>query len=143
MDVLQSLHDSLLGELNPEIWSSDSARSLLFLIFGFGVSVFLIKKLKNAVCWWLGLIAFMEIMHFIALQTAVGTQFPILQEIFKYDVLSMIAQLFVGTKVCDVLLYIRAFLEATIGTAVTLIWQGVCWLFDYIKTYTPFLRGLE
>ena len=56
MEILKDIHDSLLGDLNPNILSSDSARSLLFLIFGFGVAVFLMRTLKRAVCWWIGLI---------------------------------------------------------------------------------------
>lgn len=143
MEILKDIHDSLLGDLNPNILSSDSARSLLFLIFGFGVAVFLMRTLKRAVCWWIGLILFMEIMHFAALQTVLGVKFPILVSIFRYDVLSMLAQLCVGTKLCDILLYIRAFLEATIGTAIMYIYYFMMWFIDYLKEYTPFFRWFK
>lgn len=140
MDALQSLHDALLSELNPEIWSTDTAKSILFLIFGFGMTVFVFKTLKKAICWWIGLIFFMEIMHFVAFQTVFGMQFPLLQEVFKYDVLSMLAQVCVGTKLCSILLYARAFLEATIGAAVTAIYNFGVGLIEYMKAYTPFFN---
>lgn len=138
MDVVIDLHDKLLKNLNPEILSDDSLRAVLFLILGFGVSVFLIRACKKVVCWWVGLIVFIEIMHFIAFRTPLGADYSILQTLFKYDVLSMLAQCFVGTPICHVLLYIRAFLEGAITIAVICIYQFFVWLIDYLKNYTPF-----
>lgn len=139
MEILKDVHDTLFQNLNPNILSMDSVRSIIFLLLGFGISVFCIRTLKNAVQWWIGLILFIEIMHVIAFQTPVGEYAPIIQVIFKYDTLSMIAQLCVGTKVCDGILYVRAFLEAVIGTAVTCIWNWFWLLIDYLKHFTPFM----
>lgn len=140
MGYLQEIQDVLLKNINPDIFSTDYAKSVLFFLFGIGIAVFVFRTLKKAICWWLGLIFFMEIMHFIAFQTIFGTQYPILQELFKYDVLSMLAQIFVGTKLCEWILYARAFLEATVGTAVMMLYHFLLWLIDYIKVYTPFLK---
>ena len=59
--------------------------------------------------------------------------FPICQTLFKYDVFSMFAQLCVGTKLCDIILYIRALLEGTIGSAVMIIWNFVVYFWDFMK----------
>lgn len=82
------------------------------------------------------MIVFVEIMYFISFGTAVGDMLPFLKTIFKYDVFQMIAQLCVGTKVCDVILYIRAFLQSVITVCVTAICGGVKWLWDWIMHYT-------
>lgn len=136
IEVFQNLHDTFLQELNPEIFSTDSFRSLAFLILGFGVMFFCMRTFKRAIQWWIGLILFVEMMYFIAFGTQVGVNFPFLQNIFKYDVFQMMAQLCVGTKVCDVILYIRAFLQGTITVCVTVIWNFVKWLWYWITTQT-------
>lgn len=136
IEVLRDLHDTLLQELNPEILSNDSVRSILFLLLGFGVMVFCIRTLKRAVQWWLGLILFIEVMYFIAFGTSVGNVLPFLKTVFKYDVFQMLAQLCVGTKVCDVVLYIRAFLQSVIVICVTVIWQFLCGLWNWVCTKT-------
>ena len=97
-EMLTELHDAALSQLNPSVLSSDSFRAMIYLLFGIGISVFFIKKLRGIVSWWIGLTLFVEIMHFITYQTPLGTMFPICQTLFKYDVFSMFAQLCVGAR---------------------------------------------
>lgn len=139
MELLQETYQKLFESLNPNILSLDSVRSVIFLLLLFGGTVWMIKISKRAVSWWIGLILFLEIMHFIAIGTPIGEHVQLLKALFKQDVLSMLAQLCVGTKACTVLLYIRAFLESVITMAVTCIWHAFWLLIRYLKTYTPFL----
>lgn len=132
-EMLTELHDAALSQLNPSVLSSDSFRAMIYLLLGIGISVFFIKKLRGIVSWWIGLTLFVEIMHFITYQTPLGTMFPICQTLFKYDVFSMFAQLCVGTKLCDIILYIRALLEGTIGSAVMIIWNFVVYFWNFMK----------
>ena len=50
-EMLTELHDAALSQLNPSVLSSDSFRAMIYLLFGIGISVFFIKKLRGIVSW--------------------------------------------------------------------------------------------
>lgn len=76
-----------------------------------------------------------EILHVFAM-SRLGSQVPVLQSIFQYDVLQSLAQLCVGTPVCSVLLYVQVFINHTFGLAfdmVVLLWDLIKPVFEFVK----------
>ena len=68
-----------------------------------------------------------------AYNTGLGNEFPFLKTVFKYDVFTAVAQLFVGTKIADVLLW----LQAVINTLAIRVWSVVSYycgfVFDWLR----------
>jgi uncharacterized ion transporter superfamily protein YfcC len=63
----------------------------------------------NFAIWCLNAILLCQILYWLSF-TGLNDIIPI-GRIFKYDLITAIAQCFVGTKICNVLLYINAFLR--------------------------------
>jgi hypothetical protein len=108
-DVVTAIKEELSLLLNPSAFTTDSLEGWLVLLI---CLVIVYKVTKNAMdfvgwlvgllfiiqlCYWLGCTGFDEYIHFSAF--------------FKYDILQAVAQIFVGTKICDVLLYIDSFIR--------------------------------
>lgn len=112
----------LQGELNPEIFTWDSMQGVLVLLVLIGIGVCFAKKITRFFFYGFMYVIFMEIMHVFAL-SEIGSQFPVLQTIFRYNVLQSLAQLCVGTPVSDILLYIQVFINNTFGMAFTMVFE--------------------
>lgn len=69
----------------------------------------------------LGYILFWEICHLIVFQTGVGNAVPFLKFIFRYTVLSALAQLCVGTPIADGLLWA----QASVTTVCMRVYHGI------------------
>ena len=108
-DMIISMKNDLMGLINPSAFTSDSVEGviiiLLFLFLVYEVS----HKAIHFAGWLCGLIFMFQVGHWLSF-TGLNRMIP-LNTIFKYDVLTAIAQCFVGTKVCDGLLYANAFIR--------------------------------
>lgn len=130
---VDKVKESLEATLNSNVISTDSLYGIIILLVVIYIIVRLIRKTLSSPGWLIGFIFLVEIGHILAYSTDLGTWIPVLQSIFKYDVLTALAQLCVGTKVSDVLLSIQAWLTAVIGGSFRMA-------FAYIKDFFDFLN---
>lgn len=105
--------------------------------YGIGCAVvilfFLFRMFKHTTSSVAGLISFIflaEVGHIVAFQSDLGIQYPVLQQIFKYDILTALAQLCVGTKAADVLLWIQAYITSLVDVVISTV-KG---LLNYVPT---------
>lgn len=133
MDV-ESVKQMLEGTLNASAVSPDSLYGLLIVIVVAYLVVRGIRKVTSSVGSVIGFILFLEVAHILAFNTVVGQWAPIAQEIFKYDVFTAIAQLFVGTPVADFLLYTQAWLNTVMLTVVDRV-------LEFINAWNTYAAG--
>lgn len=120
-DVFKVLNESL----SDTIFSLNSVYGIAFIILSIILIIWIKRIIKKSLVWWVNYVLFLQIMHVLAFSTKLGTWLPITQVIFKYDVLTMLAQLCVGTKFSEFLVWLQAFLNTVIGgTFITIF----CWL---------------
>lgn len=113
------------NQLNPKILSPDSIQGLITLLLIIYIVSRFVNKLFDAFRWSLGLILLMQIGHIIS-EAGLKNMVPFMGQLFKYDVLQSIAQLCVGTKLCEWILYLHWFLSATYTKAfavVMMLWN--------------------
>ena len=129
---------TLLGELNKKILTWDSLQGIIIL----GLCAFLIFKLSNEIrkmiIWLIFFVLFMEIGHACA-NTVLGEHLPFLKQIFKFQFIQAIAQLFRGTVICDGLLYFQKFLNETIGQLCQVVWV---WVTEILPKLCKWLWGI-
>lgn len=132
---IQEVFDNLQGQLSDTWASTDSFYGILMLVFGLLIVIWCIRKAARTVSWLVGFFLFLQIMHVIAFKTDIGVMFPVLQGIFKFEPLVALAQLLRNTPVCGWLLWLQAFLDATVSGAFQTIWHWILIAFDWCKTY--------
>lgn len=104
-----SVKDDLGSLLNSSAFSTDSIEGWL-LIFLITFLVYNIsKKAMKFIKWTVSCIIIVQLCYWLSM-TGLNDIIP-LGDIFKYDLLTAIAQCFVNTKLCDILLYINAFFK--------------------------------
>lgn len=130
MDV-ESVKQALEGTLNSSILSTDSLYGILIIIVVAYLVVRGIRKVTSSIGSVIGFILFLEIAHILAFNTSLGDIVPIAKEIFKYDVFTALAQLFVGTPVADALLYIQAWLNTVMMTVVAWVMKLLPMFLEY------------
>ena len=123
--------------LNPKILTPDSIQGVIVLCMTLYVIFRLTKHIRDGLIWSLCLIILCQIGHVVFTMTVVGDAVPFLKELFKYDVLTSIAQLCVGTKLCDILLWMQAWINwlfTNIVGAFILAWNTVGkWCVEIIR----------
>lgn len=98
--------------INPDMFSTSSIEGWIcillvgFIIWNIG------KKALKFVKWSIGAILLFQILHYLSM-TPVNNYIP-LDQWFRFDVLTSIAQCFAGTKVCDILLTVNSWIRAII-----------------------------
>lgn len=117
MDI-QSAKQALESTLNSTAFSTDSLYGILIIVVIAYLIIGGIRRVTNSIGSVIGFMLFLEIAHVCAFSTSLGTMFPSLQELFKYDVFTALAQLCVGTPIADFLLYLGAFLNEVMQTVV-------------------------
>lgn len=125
---------ALENELNPSVFTWDSLRGVIVLLLIIGLGVCVAKRLTRFVWYGIVLMILIQICHIFAM-SSLGSHVPIMQSIFKYDVLQSLAQMCVGTPVATVLLYIQAFINSTFGLAfeaVLVIWKIIRPGFEFV-----------
>lgn len=101
--------------MNPTVWSTASIEGIVILV----LIVFAIYKLFHKAyrfAWWcIGAIFMIQILYLLGLSD-VNDVIP-LHNIFKYDIGTSIAQLFVGTKIAPWILYVNEIIKYGIISA--------------------------
>ena len=121
---IKDLKDRLLESLNPSAFSLNSSQGIVFLLLIIILVYSFYKHAIKAVGWLCGILIVYEAFYCLSL-TGLNNYIP-LSTVFKHDVLVSIAQLFVGTPICDGLLYVAAF----IGRLMTRIWSLCGWIVE-------------
>lgn len=106
--------DKIESTLNSSALSWDSVYGIIIILI-LGIAIYRgVRRTLSSPIRVLGLIFLLEVGHILAFSTSLGTDVPVLRVIFKYDVLTAIAQLFVGTKIGDGLLWVQAWINAVV-----------------------------
>lgn len=117
--------------MNPTVWSTASIEGIIILV----LIVFAIYKLFHRAykfAWWcIGAIFMIQILYLLGL-SSVNDVIP-LHSIFKYDIGTSIAQLFVGTKIAPWILYINEMLKYGIIHAGNFFINAVSKIWSVIK----------
>lgn len=128
-----SVKSGLEELLLPDLFTPNSLYGVLIL----AVVVFLLFRflhsIRKCISFIVRFLLFWTLMHILAFETGIGDTFPVLQTVFKLDVLTAIAQLFVNTPVADFLLWVQAYLVSVIGGAFRVIWTAVLICFEQLK----------
>lgn len=109
LEVVGALRDEFQNLLNTSAFSKDSIEGWIIIILCLILVYEISQKAIKAVGWLIGAIFFFQVCYWLSL-TSVNDTIP-LSVIFKYDVLQAIAQCFVGTRLCDFLLWADAFMR--------------------------------
>lgn len=107
--MIVAIKDELSSLLNTSALSTDSIEGWLVIFLIAFLIYNLSKKAIRFVGWSITCIFFIQICHWLSL-TGFNDVIP-LSTIFKYDILTSIAQCFVGSRLCDILLYLNAFIR--------------------------------
>jgi hypothetical protein len=109
LDMMMEIKNDLMGLLNTSAFTSDSIEGVVVLLLSLLLVYSLIIKVGPFTDWLIGFIFMIQIGYWLSF-TGLNRMIP-LNMIFKYDVLTAVAQCFVGTGFCDMLLYINAFIR--------------------------------
>lgn len=109
-ELAASMKQQLEALLNSEMFSTDSIEGwICILLLGFIVWN-LGRKAMKFVGWSVSVIFLFQVMHWLSL-TSLNDIVP-LSTYFKYDVMTSIAQCFVGTRACDLILTANGWIKA-------------------------------
>lgn len=121
------IRDELMNMLNPSAFTTDSIEGLLLI----GLIVYMIyhmtKKTKRIIKFCLEVMLVLQIGYWLSL-TSLNNLID-LKSIFKYDIITAIAQVFVGTKICDMLIDLNAIIKTIfieIGTVLQTVFMQLC-----------------
>ena len=119
--------------MNSSTWSSDSLYGVIILLLIGWILIKFAKNVTRSIGSIIGLIIILEVGHMLAFNSSIGTDYPILQEIFKYDVLTALAKLFAGTRIGEFLLSARAWLSQVIDKVAGFLSNVVNMGIDFFK----------
>lgn len=124
------------GTLSQTPLSPDSLYGLLMILILVGIGVLFCKKILRAISFGIGFLLLLQVLHVIAFLTPFGESYPVMQTLFKYEPAVALAQMFVGTPICDGLLWLQVFLNRTIGVAFTVVFHyGGMAVEQIVKTF--------
>lgn len=115
MENIMTMKDQLLSHLNPSAFSTDSIEGWIIMALCLWIVYEVAHKAIDIVWWLVGALLIFQVGYWLSLTGL--NNIVHLSEIFKYDLFMAVAQCFVGTKFCDVLLYIDSFLQTTFLSA--------------------------
>lgn len=122
-DLIVQIKGELDAMLNSHAISPDSFEGIVIIFAICFIAWGIYKKASDFVKWSCAVILFCQVMYWLG-QTSFNNLVPVAY-VFRYDILTAIAQCFVGTKACDVILWIDAFIRSVS----IVVWDAV----------TPFL----
>lgn len=102
-EVIVGIKDEVADMLNPSAFSSDSIEGWVILIIGLILLRSFWQKSMKAIYWSVGMLFMIQVFYALSM-TGFNDIIPF-SKVFKYDVMTAIAQCFVGTKLCDVILW--------------------------------------
>ena len=146
-DLINAIANELSSLLNSNPISTDSIEGWL-AILAIGFLVYnASKKAMEFISWSISAIFLVQVCYWLSF-TDLNNIIPF-SNIFKYDVLTSIAQCCVGTKLCDGILYVNAIIQSiciqTYNTASDLLSQIDFdkWTFDHLfSMITDITNGL-
>jgi len=111
-ELITEIKDKLDSTLNAHSISPDSIEGIV-IMFAIGFIIWgIYRRALKFVKWSLSVILICEIMYWLG-RTSFNDIVPV-ANVFKHDILTSIAQCFVGTKVCDGILWVDAFIRSVI-----------------------------
>lgn len=117
--MIVAIKTELESLLNSSAFTTDSIEGwlviLLLLFMGWNIS----RKALKFVAWSVSFIFLVQVFYWLSF-TGLNDIIP-LSEVFKYDVLTSIAQCFVGSRLCDGILWVNAFIQTICTQAYNLI----------------------
>lgn len=137
-DTISAFKDKLETTLNSSAFSTDSVEGWILIVIMIMLAHSVWKKASKAIVWcFLGII-FFQIMYILG-STGLNEVIP-LRNVFKYDVLTAVAQCFKGTPICSFLLWFDSFLIVSLtrlwelgGDFFKSIWRVLSNLFGKVK----------
>ena len=128
---ISEIKDRLFESLNPSIFSLNSIPGIIVLILIITIIYCIAKKATQALNWILKFILLYECFFCLSL-TGFNDLVP-LSKVFRFDICTSLAQLFVGTPICDGFLYVASFIAALMNR----IWEicrdicyGMWWIVE-------------
>lgn len=118
-ESVSAVKSELEAMLNSSAFTTDSIEGwiiiivLLILIRGFWM------KATKAIGWSIGCLFFFQICYGLSL-TGFNDLIP-LSMVFKFDIMTSVAQCFVGTKLCDILLWWDSYIIIICSR----LWDGI------------------
>ena len=106
---ITEIKEWLAANLNPSIFTLDSMEGVVVTVLAVVIIYRVTKNLAGFVGWCIGALVLIQFGHILGF-TVLNDLFPF-RDIFKYDVIASLAQLFAGTKGADALLYLDAMLQ--------------------------------
>lgn len=107
--AVTAIKEYLEATLNPSALSSDSIEGWIVLFICLVITYKITKNAGDFIGWLIGLLFIIQLGYWLG-QTKLDDIVP-LSQIFKYDILAAVAQCFAGTRICDALLYVDAFIR--------------------------------
>lgn len=111
IDSVRAVKEETEMLMNSSAFSADSIEGWILIIIAICLFHSMWRRASKAVSWCLCGILLVQLLHVLSL-TGFNEIVP-LGNIFKYDILTAIAQCFAGTKICSVLLWFDSFLMVT------------------------------
>ena len=122
-DMIEAIKTELSTLLNSSAFTTDSIEGwLIILLVGF-IIWNIYRKTVKFIIWSASAILLFQIMYWLGL-TGLNDIIP-LASVFKYDILTSIAQCFVGTRLCDGILWVNAFIQTVCTQVYNFIANGI------------------
>ena len=109
-NLVISTRNTLVSVLNDSAISKDSIEGIIVIILIAALIYTATKRAVSLASWILGALVVIQFLYGLS-QTPFNDIIPI-SNFIKYDILQSIAQLFVGTPICNALLMLDAFIRA-------------------------------
>lgn len=103
------IKDMLEGMLNPSVFTLDSVEGVVVTALGIWAVYRITKNLGDFVGWAIGALFLIQLGYVLGF-TVLDNYIPF-SSIFKFDIITAMAQLFAGTPIADGLLYVSAFIN--------------------------------
>lgn len=134
------IKDWLASNLNPSVFTLDSMEGVIVTALAVIILYRITKNLAGFVGWCVGALVLIQVGHVLGF-TVLNAYFPF-RDIFKFDVVAALAQLFSGTGVADVLLYFDAMLQygaKTVSEVLVQVFPAVGRLADKMFESAPWV----
>lgn len=128
-EILIGIKNEVMDLLNSSAFSTDSIEGWIVIFLCLVIVYKVTKEAYDFIGWCVGVLFLIQLGYCLSL-TGLNDLIP-LSDIFKYNVVVSVAQCFVGTPFCDLLLYVDAFISY-IGNV----------LWNFLEQVLPVLKRL-
>lgn len=109
-NTVNEIKEHLSGLLNESVFTLDSIEGVIVIILCVLIIYEASRKAIQIAEWLFAVIFLFQVCYWLG-YTSLNDIIPF-NKVFKYDVITAVAQCFVGTKFCDGLLWFNAFIRA-------------------------------